>query len=133
MSKRNNNSGTWFLSYLCEIGVIKNDDTVEFNCVTGKLLKEYFGLPINTYVYIRMDNSQTLDIIYVDPETIAENHLEFSIDDENDEADETYETDETDVCEISFDEDDYTSWFEKPYVKNKKVAICLSFEEIPSH
>ncbi len=37
-------AGTWFLSYLCELGFINADDGVYYGHVTGKIKEKFLGL-----------------------------------------------------------------------------------------
>ena len=49
-------AGTWFLSYLSEIGYIDTDDVYD-GCVFGTVSKQFVGLELGSYVYIRVDGS----------------------------------------------------------------------------
>ena len=80
MTHKSNNAGTWFLSYLCELGIIQNDCTVEGNYVTGKLLKTFWNIPANYLVYIQMVDGVTLDIAYAPCEIDNENVSEYEDD-----------------------------------------------------
>ena len=64
--EKKNNAGTWFLSYLTEIGVLDADDSIEGNCVSGKLLMNLDDIPAGHYVIITMTDGKTLDIISSD-------------------------------------------------------------------
>lgn len=44
-----NHTGTWFLSYLCEIGLVTNFDTVEWNYLDGRLKKGFLWYPCRKY------------------------------------------------------------------------------------
>jgi len=61
------NGGTWFLSYLCEIGLINNADTVQDNYLEGTLLQNCWGLQKGVLVYIEMNTPDTLQIWYCNP------------------------------------------------------------------
>lgn len=63
------NAGTWFLSYISDIGYINNDDVFQ-GCVTGTTRKNFLGLPNNTQVYIRIDiqDRELFHVIYAKPE-----------------------------------------------------------------
>ena len=99
--KTSDNAGTWFLSYLCEIGVIKNDDTVQHDYVTGTLQKDFWDIPKGHHVYITMNDGETLNIKYTSPE-------EFQNFEET-------------------DEDMDEAWFSQDFVQEKKVKINLTY------
>jgi hypothetical protein len=69
------NGGTWFLSYLCEIGIIENADSIIDNYVEGELLVDYFGLCKGSTVYIVMLDSNTLEITYAEKSQMDEFQL----------------------------------------------------------
>lgn len=97
-----NNAGTWFLSYLCEMGIISNHDIVECNYVGGKLLKDYFGIPAGYEVFITMIAGEILSISYASKEDVKN------------------------VMEKNDDDD----WWEQPFAKNKKVLLSLTYQTI---
>jgi hypothetical protein len=65
------NGGTHFLSYLAENNIIENDEIFD-NCVTGKLLKDEFGIKKYSYVYILMNTPflNQLIINYADEDKV---------------------------------------------------------------
>jgi len=103
-----NNAGTWFLSYLCDIGIIRNDDTVQYNYVDGLLLKDWCDIPSGYHVHITMNDGKTLNIIYANPEKVKE--------DEEQESDDEYGY------------DPYMPWYHRDYAKCIKREVCLSFK-----
>lgn len=89
-----NDSGTWFLSYLCSVGIIDNDDTVQDNCVIGTLVKDFCGIPAGHHVYIVMENPNVIKITYASPAV---------------------------VDEIMYEDGDV--WFDDEYVKQKRTQF----------
>lgn len=117
MEKKINNAGTWFLSYLCEIGIIENNDTVQHNYVTGKLMKDFCDVPAGYCVYITMNDSETLNIIYAPSETV----------------DNFYEEDEQEDLECQDGQEDNIDtqelpWFCQNFVFKKTKQLNLSFK-----
>lgn len=97
--------GTWFLSYLCEMGVIKQGDDVYRGTVSGTLLKTFCGIPKDSYISISMDTDTTLDITYASPKDVEE----F----ENDNREEN--------------ENCYYCWCNEPFATNVKKTIQISY------
>lgn len=56
--------GTWFLSYLCDIGLFTNDDAVQDNYLTGKNNIAFCGIPKDSNVYITMSERDQMIIHY---------------------------------------------------------------------
>ena len=63
--------GTWFLSYLCSIGLFEEYE-VFFNCLNGKVIKTFCDIPVGSLIFIRMDKKNSMTITYLAPEFITE-------------------------------------------------------------
>jgi len=78
-TKSTEQAGVWFLSYLCEAGYIKNQDDIFSGFVDGPVMKEFAGLPVGTYVGIKVDSVDVgLFHVYIRGESEA-----FDSDDED--------------------------------------------------
>lgn len=98
-SEDNSNSGIWFLSYLCEIGFIENDDHIDCSFVYGKVLKSFCNIPAGHSIYIQMDKPDEMLIKYASDAEVT----------------------------MLEDDNDGDSWFNHPGVAqmHKKISISL--------
>ena len=113
-------AGTWFLSYICEMGIIRADDIFN-NHVHGKLMKDYWGIPKGFLVFVKMEqDGETLTIQYgpndTDEDTNEDKNYEECYTTENDNDNENSE----------YIEDDRL-WWEKEGVKEKVVKVQINY------
>jgi hypothetical protein len=100
---KKDDSGTWFLSYLCSAGIIKNDDSVWCNYVVGKLLKPLGDIPAGFHVEITMENSRIMTVHYATEKQIRR-----------------YEA----------SEDGEDGWWEAKCCQKKNFTVTCSFESV---
>ncbi len=98
--------GTWFLSYLCELGVIDNEDEVWSNMVTGIVIKPLGEIPIGSEVFIKM----------IQPEEMIVHYRELPK-----EVDEDEDEDENEEDSV---------WWEQPDCLVKTIRISCIFSEL---
>ena len=122
-------AGTWFLSYICEMGIILSYDTVRNNYVEGRLMKDYWGIPKGFLVFVKMEqDGETLTIQYgpndTDTDIDEDEYDEESYTNENENEDENEDENENENSE--YIEDD-RSWWQKEGVKQKVVKVQINY------
>jgi hypothetical protein len=102
------NAGTWFLSYLAELGYIRNNDFIDNGWIDGTTQRDFLGLPAKTMVHIRIDDcDKTLFHLYYLPG-------EHTDEDDDDGEDDGVSEEPT---SFSDDEGDDTAWWDRPSAK----------------
>lgn len=124
MSETQNDAGTFFLSYICDIGIIDSYDTIMSNCVDGKLLKDYWGIPKDFLVFVKMaQDGETLTIKYGPADLISSDECNNS----EDSSEYIYIEDENEN-EYSYEYvEDQIPWWEKEGVKEKVVKVQINY------
>ena len=66
------NDGTWFLSYLCEIGILENENegTVEWGYATGILNEDFLGISKGYFINISTEEKDRFEVSYATKEEI---------------------------------------------------------------
>lgn len=93
-------AGTWFLSYLAELGYIDNVDDVYGGTATGDTKQGFLGLPDGISIYVRIDlrDKALFHVYYGDAKKEDEDE----------------------------DEDNDEPWWEKPGVKKLDFRFSLT-------
>jgi hypothetical protein len=142
-----NQAGKWLFSYLCEMGIIENADTIEDNDVVGVLKKKInkIAIPVESYVLLKTDDGKNIDIIWATKEEVENYEKKWDEQTSSEEDDpeednlENIKKEDLEEEEISYekfmnhidgvsDEDELVEedkpWFEMPFVKKIEVKFC---------
>ena len=109
------NGGTHYFNYLCEMGFIKNNDTVRNNRIEGKIQKNIFGIPIGYIIFATMDETGLIKISYASENDVKKYENALDKYTEHDRIDEYYQN-----CD---------AWFEKSFSKQKNLIVKIKHEE----
>lgn len=94
------NAGTWYFSYLAEVGYIENSDSIERNYVEGIVKKSIFGVDVGFRIYCTMDEKEIITVYYAPNDSVTE-----------------YEEKEIDE-----------PWWEQKFVSIRKVKVHMYHE-----
>jgi len=123
-------AGIWFLSYLCELGYIEQEDDVYSGCVFGSSRKDFMGLKNGTQVYIVVDQKDhsLFHVFHQEGKDDGDDENGEGEDDGEGEVDGEGDCEEEEYCE----DDDV--WWEKPTTEKFDFVVgdimqCLTRQE----